>query len=99
MGEGDFPSLASLASFLAADPDRRVVLVGHTDTVGSLERNIELSRARAASVLERMVTLHGIDRTQLSAEGVGYLAPGASNETEAGREANRRVEAVLLPAP
>ncbi|WP_296761749.1 OmpA family protein [Sediminimonas sp.] len=99
LGEGDFASLAALAGFLNANPTRRVVLVGHTDTVGALERNIALSRARAASVLERMVTLHGIDRAKLGAEGAGYLAPRASNDTEAGREANRRVEAVLLPAP
>ena len=96
LGADEFASLAALAAFLAEDPARRVALVGHTDTVGSLDRNIELSRARAASVLERMATLHGIDRGQLAAEGAGYLAPRASNATEAGREANRRVEAVLL---
>ncbi|MTJ05006.1 MAG: OmpA family protein [Sediminimonas qiaohouensis] len=99
LGQGDFSSLAALADFLAADPARRVVLVGHTDTVGALDRNIDLSRARAASVLERMVTLYNIDRTQLAAEGAGYLAPRASNATKAGRDANRRVEAVLLGTP
>ncbi len=99
LGQGDFPSLAALADFLAAKPERRIVLVGHTDTVGALDRNITLSRARAASVLERMVTLYNIDRAQVSAEGAGYLAPRVSNATKAGREANRRVEAVLLSNP
>ncbi|WP_026756958.1 OmpA family protein [Sediminimonas qiaohouensis] len=99
LGQGDFSSLAALADFLAADPARRIALVGHTDTVGALDRNIDLSRARAASVLERMVTLYNIDRTQLAAEGAGYLAPRASNATKAGRDANRRVEAVLLGTP
>jgi len=99
LGQGDFPTLTALADFLAADPGRRILLVGHTDTVGALDRNIALSRARAASVQERMVTLYNIDRAQISAEGAGYLAPRASNATKAGRDANRRVEAVLLNDP
>jgi len=98
LGPGPFASLAALAAFLRADPARRVTLVGHTDTVGALDRNIALSRRRAASVLERLVSAHGAPRNQIAAEGMGYLAPIASNLTPAGREANRRVEAVLLNA-
>jgi OOP family OmpA-OmpF porin len=96
LGPGPHPSLQALAAFLREDPERRVALVGHTDTVGTLENNTALSRRRAASVLERLVSDYGIPRRQLAAEGMGYLAPVASNLTEAGREANRRVEAVLL---
>ena len=89
-------SLQALAAFLRADPARRVTLVGHTDTVGALDRNIALSKRRAASVLERLVSAHGVPRAQIAAEGMGYLAPIASNLTPEGREANRRVEVVLL---
>lgn len=96
LGPGPHPSLRALAAFLREDPERRVALVGHTDSVGTLENNTALSRRRAAAVLERLVSDYGIPRRQLAAEGMGYLAPVASNLTEAGREANRRVEAVLL---
>jgi OOP family OmpA-OmpF porin len=96
LGRGPFASLTSLANYLKSDPARQVALVGHTDTVGSLEANIALSKRRAASVLERLVAEYNVPRPQLAAEGTGYLAPIASNLTSEGREANRRVEAVLL---
>jgi len=96
LGEGPFATLEALAAFLKKDESRRVALVGHTDTVGQLAANIELSQRRAASVLKRLVERYNIPRTQLEAEGMGYLAPVASNLTPEGREANRRVEAVLL---
>lgn len=96
LGAGPFASLTALAALLNADPALRVALVGHTDTVGTLEGNIALSRRRAESVRERLVTAHGVARAQLDAEGMGYLSPVAPNLEQAGREANRRVEAVLL---
>ncbi|SFN80585.1 OmpA-OmpF porin, OOP family [Roseovarius lutimaris] len=96
LGEGPFASLVALAEFLNADPSRRVALVGHTDSVGALDANIDLSRARARAVLERLVETHGVSRAQLEAEGLGYLAPVASNRNPTSRDMNRRVEAVLL---
>ena len=96
LGDGPYPSLDALANFLRADENRRVALVGHTDSVGALDGNMALAQRRAASVLERLVDRYGVNRTQLEAKGVGYLAPIASNRTGEGREANRRVEAVLL---
>lgn len=94
--EGEYSSLGALADYLRQNPDRRVALVGHTDAVGSLEGNIALSKRRAGSVLERLVAEHSVDRGQLEAEGMGYLAPVASNLSADGREENRRVEAILL---
>lgn len=91
-------SLQELARFLSDNPLQSVVLVGHTDASGSLSGNVVLSRKRANSVMQRMVNEHGIDPVRLSAEGIGYLAPRASNDTEIGRELNRRVEVVLTPA-
>lgn len=96
LAEGAFPSLEALAAYLAARPDRRVALVGHTDAVGSLEANIALSKRRAGSVLERLAEELGVDRAQMQAEGMGWLAPLATNLTVEGREANRRVEVILL---
>jgi outer membrane protein OmpA-like peptidoglycan-associated protein len=94
----DYPSLMALAEFLSNNRDRRIALVGHTDTVGNLDSNIALSRARAEAVRQYLIEALDVDPTQVSATGIGYLAPRATNETEAGREANRRVEAVLLHA-
>jgi OOP family OmpA-OmpF porin len=93
-----YPSLTALAEFLSNDPSRRIVLVGHTDAVGTLDSNIALSRARAEAVREYLIETLGVDPAQVSATGIGYLAPRATNETVTGREANRRVEAVLLHA-
>ena len=95
LGEGEFASLSQLAQYLAQHPDRRIVLVGHTDAEGSLEGNITLSRRRAQSVVDRLVGDLNVPQSQISADGVGFLAPKASNLTEEGRTINRRVEAVL----
>lgn len=95
LGEEEFASLQDLADYLIANPDRTVALVGHTDSVGSLEGNIALSKRRAGSVLERLVTAYDIPRSQLEAEGMGYLSPIATNLTDTGRDANRRVEVII----
>ncbi|HEY9037843.1 MAG TPA: OmpA family protein [Roseovarius sp.] len=96
LGPGPFASLTALAAFLKADSARRIALVGHTDTVGGMGPNLALSRRRAQAVMQRLIDAHGVAPGQLEAEGIAYLAPTAPNTTDAGREANRRVEAVLL---
>ncbi len=96
LGEGTFASLEALAGFLRSDPSLRVALVGHTDATGALDTNVALSKRRAASVLERLVEAYGIARSQLEAQGMGYLSPITTNRSAEGREQNRRVEAVLL---
>ena len=96
LGPGPFATLTALAAFMTANPDLRVALVGHTDTVGSLEANIAVSRRRAQSVRDRLIKTHSIAANRLDAEGMGYLSPVASNLDAAGRDANRRVEAILL---
>lgn len=96
LGSGQYPVLAELAAWLLDNPSARIVLVGHTDAKGSLETNTILSRRRAESVAGRLVEAFGIDPNRLDAAGAGYLSPIDSNLTEAGRTANRRVEAVLI---
>jgi OOP family OmpA-OmpF porin len=96
LGAGPFPALEELAAYLLANPSRRVGLVGHTDSEGSLEGNIGLSKRRAGSVLERLASEFGVPRQQMEAEGMGYLSPVAPNTTPEGREANRRVEVILV---
>lgn len=90
-----YASLTALADFLSENPDRRVVLVGHTDALGSLSGNIALSQARASAVRRYLTTTLNVSPAQVEAQGIGYLSPRAPNTTEAGREANRRVEVVL----
>jgi OOP family OmpA-OmpF porin len=91
----DYPSLAAVAAWLEANPDGRVALVGHTDASGSLEANIALSERRAEAVAQVLIDRYGIDRARLAARGVGFLAPRATNQTEEGRQKNRRVEVVV----
>ncbi len=95
LGQGRFASLAALADFLRANPDKTIALVGHTDAEGQLSSNVALSRQRAQSVLNRLVSVHGVDPAQLSADGIGFLSPIASNLTPEGRTKNRRVEALI----
>lgn len=92
LAAGDYASLSAVAGWLKANPKATVALVGHTDDSGTLDANVALSKKRAASVADRLVKEYGVDRGQLDPEGVGYLAPRATNLTEAGREQNRRVE-------
>lgn len=88
-------SLQDLADYMSNNPGQKIVLVGHTDNSGSLERNVELSRERAQSVMTTLVEAYGANPELLSFEGIGYLSPLVSNATKEGRERNRRVEAVL----
>lgn len=96
LSERRYASLQALADVLLARTDLRVALVGHTDAVGGLAANLALSRARAQAVRTRLIEDYGIAAARLEADGIGYLAPIASNLTEEGRQRNRRVEAVLL---
>ncbi len=90
-----YASLRALAEYLAVNPARHVMLVGHTDAVGDLAANIALSRKRAEAVRTRLIEVLAVNPAQLSAEGAGWLAPRASNLTPEGRARNRRVEVVL----
>lgn len=95
LAEGDYPSLAAIAAWLKANPDGTLSLVGHTDASGSLAANIALSERRAEAVGQALIDIYGVDRTRIAAEGVGFLAPRATNQTEEGRQKNRRVEVIV----
>jgi len=87
--------LDSLAEILRECPDVEFEIGGHTDTQGREEMNLNLSQARADSVLNGLLARRVLT-TNLSAEGYGETRPIADNETEAGRETNRRIEFMLL---
>jgi outer membrane protein OmpA-like peptidoglycan-associated protein len=90
-----YPSLAAVAAWLEANPDGTIALVGHTDASGSLAANIAVSERRAEAVAQVLIDRYGVDRDRVTAEGVGFLAPRATNQTEEGRQKNRRVEVVV----
>lgn len=94
--DGSYASLGALAEYMQVNPQARLLLVGHTDTVGTQAQNSRISESRAQSVKERLVAALGADAARIEVAGAGFLAPIASNLTAEGREANRRVEAVLL---
>ena len=83
-----------LVSFLRDNPNVEIEIVGHTDNIGSEKRNRVLSENRALSVKKALVA-KGIDHSRLVAKGLGMSAPVASNDTEEGRQLNRRVECVV----
>ena len=91
----DYASLAALADYLRANPERKLTFVGHTDASGGLDGNVSLSRRRAESVRLRMIETYNIGGARLDAQGVGYLSPRATNLTDQGRAQNRRVEVML----
>jgi outer membrane protein OmpA-like peptidoglycan-associated protein len=78
-------------------PDKRVLVAGHTDSVGNPQTNLKLSEARAASVRDWLADASGFPLTQFATQGYGDTRPKASNDTDAGRAANRRVEITLIP--
>ena len=75
----------------------KIILVGHTDASGGLKNNIMLSKERAESVKNLFVAQFNVNPDQIATNGVGFLAPIASNETEKGRDQNRRVEVIIMP--
>jgi outer membrane protein OmpA-like peptidoglycan-associated protein len=90
------PAIDEIAKLLTGNPALKVYIVGHTDMVGDAAANVKLSQARAQSVINALVTKHGIAAGRLIAFGNGPYAPVGSNKTDEGRAKNRRVELVEI---
>jgi OmpA-OmpF porin, OOP family len=91
---GAYSAIDRLATVLKEDRSRKVMIEGHTDSVGSDEYNQQLSERRAASVQAALFE-RGVEASQVSTMGRGEMTPVASNDNEAGRQQNRRVELVF----
>jgi outer membrane protein OmpA-like peptidoglycan-associated protein len=87
-------ALGEMAKLLQQNPQLKVYIVGHTDNQGAPAHNVDLSQKRADAVVKALSGEYKIDGKRLAAKGVASYAPLASNDTEAGREKNRRVELV-----
>ncbi|MGH7282675.1 MAG: OmpA family protein, partial [Polyangiaceae bacterium] len=81
--------------FKADSGIKRMSIDGHTDNKGAADMNKRLSQNRANSVMQWLVS-HGITQDRLEAHGYGMEKPIDSNDTDAGRQANRRVEFKIL---
>jgi outer membrane protein OmpA-like peptidoglycan-associated protein len=86
--------LGEIAKLLKQDAALKLHVVGHTDNVGDLKSNMDLSRRRAEAVVKVLTGKHGIAPDRLDAYGVGPLSPVAANADDDGRARNRRVELV-----
>jgi outer membrane protein OmpA-like peptidoglycan-associated protein len=86
--------LAKVSGILLAYPTLRLKVEGHTDSVGSDDYNLKLSQRRADSVRDYL-TANGIAADNVTSVGLGKADPVASNDTNAGRQQNRRVEMVV----
>jgi outer membrane protein OmpA-like peptidoglycan-associated protein len=86
--------VARIAGILQSHPDLKILVEGHTDSVGSDEYNLRLSERRADSVRAGLVQ-QGVNRDVVGTAGFGESKPVASNGTAAGRQQNRRVEVVV----
>lgn len=88
--------IQDVALSLQKYPNTIVQVIGHTDSIGSIEHNNQLSQQRAQSVANVLLN-SGVGAGRLRVIGVGSTRPVASNETAAGRAMNRRVEIVITP--
>ena len=87
-------TMQEIVKMLKLDPNLKLYVVGHTDNVGGLAANVDLSKRRATAVVQALVSQYGVSAARLDAFGAGPYAPVASNDTEASRALNRRVELV-----
>lgn len=92
---GALRNLYPLVTFLRENPERNILIEGHTDSIGSDSYNLDLSRRRAESV-RGFLLQNGLGPERITLEGYGESYPVASNDSEAGRQQNRRVELVVL---
>ena len=86
--------IALFANLMKSQPQLKLHVVGHTDSQGSIESNFDLSKRRALAIRATLAAQYGVADTRTAAHGVAHLAPVASNNDDAGRAKNRRVELV-----
>jgi outer membrane protein OmpA-like peptidoglycan-associated protein len=88
-------NLKNLAASLQKYPNTDLLIVGHTDAVGADDYNQSLSQRRAAAAASYLASL-GVSSNRLRSLGRGETEPIATNDTEAGRQQNRRVEIAIV---
>lgn len=95
LNAGTDSNLTKLFNFMSNNPDRKLMIEGHTDSVGSEQSNLQLSQSRAQAVFSYLIN-RGISANRLGMQGLGETSPVSSNQSAAGRQQNRRVEITVL---
>jgi len=95
---GATSNLNKLVAFLNHYPDKTVIIEGYTDSIGGADYNLGLSQRRADSVKSYLAE-QGIGAMRLTASGKGLSNPVAGNDSEGGRQQNRRVEVIIATPP
>jgi outer membrane protein OmpA-like peptidoglycan-associated protein len=90
------PTLNKIAATLQEYPATTITVVGHTDSMGDPQYNMQLSERRASAVANYIVQ-QGVDPRRITVQPRGESAPIADNATESGRAQNRRVEMLIRP--
>lgn len=88
------PSIQAIAKALGTNPNLKLLIEGHTDSVGNAAANLDLSKRRAEAVKTVLVSQFSVDASRLTTNGLGATKPMDSNDTPQGRAQNRRVEFV-----
>jgi OOP family OmpA-OmpF porin len=91
-----YGTLKEIAAVLSENPDVKVKIVGHTDSDGADDANLDLSKRRGASVKSELSKNFGIDASRIEADGLGETQPIAPNDSPANKALNRRVEFIKL---
>ena len=92
----NFSMLNKIINSVRQFPNAKIEITGHTDSIGSTESNLRLSKERANNVAKFMKEVGNIESDSITAEGYGESKPIASNETTEGRARNRRIEVLII---
>ncbi|MEF9427259.1 MAG: OmpA family protein [Candidatus Mariimomonas ferrooxydans] len=92
----DYQKLNEAIEFIKKYPDARIVVEGHTDSIGTEEYNQKLSTKRAEAVMKYFITNGNIDESRISSGGYGESRPIETNKTRSGRAQNRRSDILIL---
>jgi outer membrane protein OmpA-like peptidoglycan-associated protein len=88
------PVIKQIVSGLEKNPNLKLLIEGHTDSVGDAAHNLDLSKRRAEAVRAVLISQFNVDASRLTSAGLGSTKPVDSNDTPQGRAQNRRVELV-----
>ena len=91
VGDNYIDEIQTIVKYLIKNPEAKLIIIGHTDNIGTKQHNLALSQRRAASVKNYLVDKFNIDGQRLSTKGAGSTQPMADNDTDEGRKNNRCV--------
>jgi outer membrane protein OmpA-like peptidoglycan-associated protein len=91
-----YPSLKSISDVLAANPEVKIKVIGHTDSDGKADKNLDLSKKRSESIKNSLINDFKIDAGRIQTDGKGSTEPVSDNNSTEGKAKNRRVEFIKM---